>query len=102
MNRIVRCIVALAILVGSCGQTMAQSPISVAQNPLAGSRVFGAKGCVKCHAVNGVGGALGPDLGRTPLSRSFFDFAAAMWNHLPKMAERMRQLEIPHPHLDPW
>ena len=56
MNRIVRCIVALAILVSSCGQTMAQSPVSVAQNPLAGSRVFGAKGCVKCHAVNGVGG----------------------------------------------
>ena len=102
MNRIVRGIVALAILVSSCGQTMAQSPVSVAQNPLAGSRVFGAKGCVKCHAVNGVGGALGPDLGRTPLSRSFFDFAAAMWNHLPKMAERMRQLEIPYPHLDPW
>jgi len=102
MKRIVRCIVTLACLVGSCGQTMAQSPVSVAQNPLAGSRVFGAKGCVKCHAVDGVGGTLGPDLGRNPLYRSFFDFAAAMWNHLPTMAERMRQLEISRPHLDPW
>jgi mono/diheme cytochrome c family protein len=102
MKRIVRCIVTLAFLAGSCGQTMAQSPVSVAQNPLAGSRVFGTKGCVKCHAVHGVGGTLGPDLGRNPLFCSIFDFAAAMWNHLPTMAERMRQLEIPRPHLDLW
>jgi mono/diheme cytochrome c family protein len=26
------------------------------QDPLAGSRVFGIKGCSGCHAVNGVGG----------------------------------------------
>ena len=89
MHRMVRCIIALAILVGSYGQTVAQAPVSVAQHPLAGARVFGAKGCVKCHAVDGVGGTLGPDLGRNPLSHSFFDFAAAMWNHLPQMAERM-------------
>ncbi|NIR31746.1 MAG: c-type cytochrome, partial [Gammaproteobacteria bacterium] len=34
------------------------------QNPLAGSRVFGAMGCVKCHAVNGLGPSVGPDLGQ--------------------------------------
>ena len=102
MHRMVRCIMALAILVGAYGQTVAQAPVSVAQHPLAGARVFGAKGCVKCHAVDGVGGTLGPDLGRNPLSHSFFDFAAAMWNHLPQMAERMRQLEMPRPSLAPW
>lgn len=95
MHRIVRCIIALAILVGSYGQT-------VAQHPLAGARVFGAKGCVKCHAVNGVGGTLGPDLGHNPLSHSFSDFAAAMWHHLPQMAAHMRQIEVPRLHLDPW
>jgi mono/diheme cytochrome c family protein len=102
MHRIVRWIIALAILVGSYGQTVAQSPVNMAQHPLVGAQVFGAKGCVKCHAVNGVGGTLGPDLGRNPLSHSFFDFAAAMWNHLPQMAERMRQLKITRPSLNPW
>ena len=101
MKRIVRFIVAFAILCGACGQTMAQAPVSLAQNPLAGSRVFGVKGCVKCHAVNGVGGTRGPDLGRSSLYSSFFDFAAAMWNRLPQMVERMRQLEMPRARLAP-
>jgi len=99
MKRMMRGIVALAILCGAFGQTMAQEPSSLAQNPLAGSRIFGTKGCVKCHAVNGVGGTLGPDLGRDALSRSVVDFAAAMWNHLPQMAEHLRQLEMPCTHL---
>ncbi len=73
--------VTLAYLAGVAAQTMAQMPASVVQNPLAGSRVFGAKGCVQCHAVNGVDGTRGPDLGRNTVSRSFFDFAVAMWNH---------------------
>jgi mono/diheme cytochrome c family protein len=94
MHRMVRCIIALAILVGSYGQTVAQAPVSVAQHPLAGARVFGAKGCVKCHAVNGVGGTLGPDLGRNLLSHSFFGFAAAMPQlSAPEMADLMAFLQ---------
>ncbi|HEU5320255.1 MAG TPA: cytochrome c, partial [Methylomirabilota bacterium] len=50
--------------------------------------------------MNGVGGKIGPDLGRLPRPRSFFDLAAAMWNHLPRMAERMRTLGIARPRLD--
>ncbi len=91
---------ALAIIV-PLGPGSAQPLFSPTQDPLAGSRVFGEKGCVRCHAVNGVGGKAGPDLGRLPRPRSFFDLAAAMWNHLPKMAERMRQLGIPRPRLGP-
>lgn len=79
----------------------AQPLLSSTQDPLAGSRVFGAKGCVKCHAVNGVGGTTGPDLGRVLHPHSFYDLAATMWNHLPRMAERMRKLGISRPHLDP-
>jgi cytochrome c2 len=73
---------------------------SQTQNPLAGSRVFGAKGCAKCHSVNGVGGKIGPDLGRVSRPRSSHDLATAMWNHLPRMVERMQQLGITRPRLD--
>lgn len=93
-------VIGVALALWLAGATAAQPLFSPTQDPVAGSRVFGAKGCVKCHAVNGVGGKVGPDLGRLPRPRSFFDLAAAMWNHLPRMAERMGQLGIPRPHLD--
>jgi mono/diheme cytochrome c family protein len=59
-----------------------------------GSRVFGTKGCAKCHAVNGVGGTVGPDLGRLPRARSIAEFGAAMWNHIPDWQGRMREVGI--------
>ncbi len=93
-------VAALLILVLP-GSSFAQQLFTPTQDPLAGSRVFGAKGCVKCHAVNGVGGTVGPDLGRISQPRSFYDLAAAMWNHLPQMLEQMRQLGIDRPRLDP-
>jgi mono/diheme cytochrome c family protein len=72
------------------------------QDPLAGSVVFGSKGCVKCHSINGIGGKIGPDLARIPAARSFDDLAAAMWNHLPQMAAEMGKLKIPVPHLSAY
>jgi len=46
-----------------------------------GSRLFVTKGCVICHAVNGVGGKAGPALdaadGKAVID--IFDFAARMW-----------------------
>jgi cytochrome c2 len=79
--------------------SQAQSVVAPAQDPLAGSRVFGAKGCAKCHAVSGVGGKVGPDLGRIEANRSFNDLAAAMWNHLPAMAASMKEQRQPFPRL---
>jgi mono/diheme cytochrome c family protein len=81
-------------------QSHSQSVLAPAQDPLAGSRVFGSKGCSKCHAVNGVGAKVGPDLGRIQGNRSFNDLAAAMWNHLPAMAAKMKELHQPFPQLD--
>src|SRR5262245_4661768 len=77
-----------AFMLAGFGPAWAQ-PSAPPQDPLAGSRVFGARGCVKCHAVNGIGGRIGPDLGRVARARSFYDLATAMWNHLPRMADRM-------------
>jgi len=93
-------VVIVLSLAACAGMAVAQPLFSPTQDPLAGSRVFGAKGCVKCHAVNGVGGKVGPDLGRLPRPRSFYDLAAALWNHAPRMAERMRELGIARPQLD--
>jgi mono/diheme cytochrome c family protein len=81
-------------------QSHSQSVVAPAQDPLAGSRVFGSKGCSKCHAVNGVGAKVGPDLGRIQANRSFSDLAAAMWNHLSPMAAKMKELHQPFPQLD--
>jgi mono/diheme cytochrome c family protein len=82
------------------GVAFAQPLFSRTQDPQAGARVFDAKGCIKCHAVRGVGGKVGPDLGRALRPRTFYDLAAALWNHAPKMADRMRQLGIVRPKLD--
>ncbi len=76
-----------------------QVPSGPTQNALAGARVFGVKGCVRCHAINGLGGTEGPDFGRFSRPRSFYDFSASMWNHLPMMVERMRALGIDPPQL---
>jgi len=62
--------------------------------------VFNGKGCVKCHSLNGAGGKIGPDLAKISRPHTFYDLAAAMWNHLPRMTERMKQLGITRPQLD--
>jgi mono/diheme cytochrome c family protein len=99
MIRVVRWAVVTALLLGSLGAAWAQPVFSPSQDPLAGARVFGAKGCVKCHSINGVGGKVGPDLARSLRPRSFYDVATAMWNHLSRMADRMKQLGITRPQL---
>src|SRR3972149_3615277 len=100
-GRSARWVAAAFLLLFSSPVLAAEDPLfSPTQDPVAGSRVFGAKGCALCHSVNGVGGQIGPDLGRIPRPRSFYDLAAAMWNHFPRMAARMKTLKITRPHLD--
>jgi mono/diheme cytochrome c family protein len=60
------------------------SDIGVATPPMSAARgreVFVQKGCVACHAVNGVGGDLGPSLNAAdmPSPMNAFEFAARMW-----------------------
>lgn len=52
-----------------------------------GKKLFVGKGCVVCHAVNGIGGKAAPSLdaaGGLPYF-DVFDFAARMWQGAPTM-----------------
>ncbi len=59
---------------------------AVSADSTRGAQVFELQGCVQCHAVNGVGPNIGPDLGRVA-DRGFTPaaLAATMWNHAPAM-----------------
>jgi mono/diheme cytochrome c family protein len=83
------------------GAASAQELFTPTQDPVVGARLFEVKGCVQCHAIKGVGGKDGPDLGRLEQARSFYDLAAAMWNHLPQMAQRIRASDAVRPYLTP-
>lgn len=71
------------------------------EDPLAGARIFEQKGCVKCHALGGEGGRIGPDLGKIYLKGSLYDIAGILWNHAPIMRERMQELKIQRPEFTP-
>ena len=65
-------------------------------NPQAGREVHVKKDCGSCHAIKGVGGKEGPDLGRPPAEhRTMSQYAAVLWNHAPAMREAMQQRGIP-------
>ena len=98
------CAMLLLVLAG-VGSAFAQQPAPGPFAPdwamLAGWNVYTEKGCGRCHAVRGVGGSGGPDLARMQGAMSFFDIGAAMWNHLPKMGERMKATGTERPRLTP-
>jgi mono/diheme cytochrome c family protein len=66
-----------------------------------GAGVFEVQGCVECHALNGVGASIGPDLSR--LADSGFtpaSLAATIWNHAPAMWVETRLRSKPRPAMD--
>jgi mono/diheme cytochrome c family protein len=67
-----------------------------------GEQLFQTERCVQCHAINGRGGSLAPDLGRH-VSREFTPtvVASLMWNHAPAMWMAMRQQGIVRSTLSP-
>jgi mono/diheme cytochrome c family protein len=65
-------------------------------NPRVGREVYVKKGCGTCHAIKGVGGEGGPDLGRPPTEhRTMSQYAGVLWNHAPAMREAMEKRGIP-------
>lgn len=66
-------------------------------DPMRGQSLFVSKRCVECHAVRGAGGRIGPDLGRTAVKGSFYEIAAALWNHSLVMGDKMKELRLVRP-----
>ena len=77
--------------------TSAVRPDAIPEEPLKGRELFLSKGCVKCHAVRGEGGRIGPDLGKGFFARSLTQMAALMWNHAPVMRVKTRELKLSWP-----
>jgi mono/diheme cytochrome c family protein len=86
-------------LVTTAAVACAQPLFGTEQDPIAGGRLFADKGCAGCHTVDGKGGGVGPDLSRTARPRTFYDLAAALWNHAPRMAGAMKRAGVQRPKL---
>lgn len=71
--------------------------IKLPSNPLAGQIVFEEKRCIDCHAISGFGGNIGTDLSRKYYYGSFLELAAIIWNHIPQMDRKYRQLKVERP-----
>ena len=69
------------------------------ENPAKGARLFASKGCVRCHALKGEGGKIGPDFGRVDLGDTQLDLAAKLWNHIPSMIAGMERARMIKPNL---
>jgi cytochrome c2 len=67
-----------------------------------GAKLFESEQCIHCHAVNGRGGRIGLDLGRS-VSRGFTpaQLASTMWNHAPVMFGAIKAAGIQSPKLSP-
>jgi mono/diheme cytochrome c family protein len=88
------------VVLGATGVVARAQPLfSSGQDPVAGARLFRDKGCAGCHTVDGKGGGVGPDLSRTTRPRTFYDLAAALWNHAPQMASAMKRAGVQRPKL---
>ncbi len=69
------------------------------EDPAKGARHFVNKGCVKCHALKGEGGEIGPDLGKIDLGETQVDLATKIWNHIPSMISGIERAKILKPNL---
>ena len=80
---------------GQTAQPMMMSPgmMMPSMDAANGRKLFAAKGCVVCHAVNGVGGQDAPvlDASTMPGMTNPFDFVAQMWRGAPAMIDMQRE-----------
>lgn len=77
------------------GIKVGQGLVLPPMDPVRGKHLFASKGCVVCHAVNGVGGTDAPEIDAATMKPNMnpFDFVAKMWNHSQGMVA-MQQSEL--------
>ena len=78
---------------------LAQAQTLIPEDPAKGARLFVSKGCVKCHALKGEGGKIGPDFGRVDLGDTLLDLASKLLNHIPPMIQGMERVRMTKPNL---
>lgn len=62
----------------------------------AGTALFAAKGCARCHALDGAP-SIGPNLAESEAVSTPMGLATAMWNHAPSMYQHTREAGISWP-----
>jgi cytochrome c2 len=88
----------VGILVWQNKHVAAHGAIYLSTDPSAGADIFKQKGCANCHGI-------GPDVvpllpGNVPSSTSLPKLVTAMWNHAPRMWERMNAEKLEYPELN--
>ncbi len=81
------------VLVGQRRNMPRGSTTFLAGDPVSGAILFQSKRCSYCHAINGSGGKIAPDLGagRNNSPANLAQLVTTMWNHAPEMWKRMQQ-----------
>jgi len=83
------------------GEAASAAPVDLAYaqagNPQLGQHLFQTRGCSRCHAIGGTGGAVGPDLSQLPSAVHLSELIGTLWNHGPAMWAKMQALGIPFP-----
>lgn len=98
----VSALVSLLSVVALSRQDETSPAYAVWGNPEAGRQVYAEKGCGRCHAINGIGPAIGPDLGRPSRTQeTITQMAGILWNHAPTMQKVAKEQGIQwHPFHD--
>jgi mono/diheme cytochrome c family protein len=68
----------------------------IARDPVEGRRLFGARGCGRCHATSGSGAGAGPPLTELWRASSSVLMAAAMWNHVVRLGDALHAAGVGH------
>jgi cytochrome c2 len=66
-------------------------------DPVSGKKLFESKQCMSCHAVDGIGGDIGPDFTHLELDKNVTELAGLMWNHGAEMIALMKTEGIEWP-----
>lgn len=80
---------------GGADENGEENDVQLPGDPQRGWKVFFTKNCVKCHSIGGEGGTIGPDLGRSTSILTAGQLTGEMWNHVPKMVQKMEEEGIP-------